>query len=117
MRIFYKILLLSGGFCFYFLGAQEPLKYSISFPNAAHHEAQVTVEFADIKSQPLKLLMSRSSPGRYSLHEFAKNVYNVKAFDRAGKELDISRPTVYQWDVNGNSDFVRVSYTIFWKSL
>ena len=31
--------------------------------------------------------MSRSSPGRYSLHDFAKNVYDVHAFDGDGHEL------------------------------
>ena len=31
--------------------------------------------------------MSRSSPGRYALHEFAKNVFDVQAFDGKGKEL------------------------------
>ena len=31
--------------------------------------------------------MSRSSPGRYSLHDFAKNVYDVHAFAADGREL------------------------------
>ena len=30
--------------------------------------------------------MSRSSPGRYSLHDFAKNVYDVHAFGADGRE-------------------------------
>ena len=33
--------------------------------------------------------MSRSSPGRYSLHDFAKNVYDVHAFGADGRELAI----------------------------
>ena len=36
----------------------------------------------------LELRMSRSSPGRYSLHDFAKNVYDVHAFGADGRELD-----------------------------
>ena len=36
--------------------------------------------------------MSRSSPGRYALHEFAKNVFDVHAFDGKGKELTPTRP-------------------------
>lgn len=95
------------------LAAQNPIKYTISFANAVHHEAEVTIQFSDITKQPLQLLMSRSSPGRYALHEFAKNVYNVRAFDPSGKELPVSRPNVYQWDVAGNSDQLTVTYTIF----
>ena len=35
--------------------------------------------------------MSRSSPGRYAVHEFSKNVFDVQAFDGKGKELDRDR--------------------------
>ena len=41
---------------------------------------QVEVAFTELGQQPLELRMSRSSPGRYSLHDFAKNVYDVHAF-------------------------------------
>jgi predicted metalloprotease with PDZ domain len=37
--------------------------------------------------------MSRSSPGRYALHEFAKNVFDVHAFDERGAELGSSGRT------------------------
>ena len=43
--------------------------------------------------------MSRSSPGRYSLHDFAKNVYDVHAFARDGRELPTTRPDPYGWNV------------------
>ena len=33
--------------------------------------------------------MSRSSPGRYAIHEFSKNVFEVHAFDGKGKALTI----------------------------
>lgn len=46
--------------------------------------------------------MSRSSPGRYAIHEFAKNVYNVKAVDGKGKPIDVTRPNPYQWNVEGH---------------
>jgi predicted metalloprotease with PDZ domain len=57
--------------------------------------------------------MGRSSPGRYALHEFAKNVYNFKATDSQGKALEISRPNPYQWDINGHDGQVNISYTLF----
>lgn len=57
--------------------------------------------------------MSRSSPGRYAIHEFAKNVFNVKAFDSKGKQLPITRPNPYQWDVAGHDGTVVFTYTIF----
>ena len=44
----------------------------------------VEVTFTDLPAGPLHLRMSRSSPGRYALHDFAKNVFEVQVTDAAG---------------------------------
>jgi predicted metalloprotease with PDZ domain len=93
--------------------AQAPVQYSVAFPNAVHHEAQVTVVFSDLKPGSLQVRMARSSPGRYALHEFAKNVYAVKATNTKGKALTITRPDPSGWDVAGHDGTVRFSYTLF----
>lgn len=93
--------------------AQSYIKYDISFPNAVHHEAEVKVSFTKIKKGKFSFRMSRTSPGRYAIHEFAKNVYNVKATDSKGKVLKITRPNPYQWDVAKHDGTVNVSYTLF----
>ena len=54
--------------------------YEISFENAVHHEALVKASFTGIVQDTLALRMSRTSPGRYALHEFAKNVYDFNDF-------------------------------------
>ncbi|MBK8058337.1 MAG: hypothetical protein IPK33_10790 [Gemmatimonadetes bacterium] len=64
------------------------VEYSIAFPNAAHHEAEVGVIFRAVPPGALQVRMSRSSPGRYALHEFAKNVYALKAVDSKGRARD-----------------------------
>ena len=64
MKTQLRILLASSSLLVSVLLAQQPVRYTVSFPNVAHHEAQVTVEFSGIKGQSLDLLMSRSSPGR-----------------------------------------------------
>jgi hypothetical protein len=56
-------------------GGEEPVRYEIRFDNADHHEAEVTATFSSVPTGVLELAMSRSSPGRYALHEFAKNAY------------------------------------------
>ena len=53
------------------------IMYEVRLDNADHHEADITVVFTDVPAGVLELRMSRSSPGRYALHEFAKNVYDV----------------------------------------
>lgn len=93
--------------------AQE-VRYELRMPNAAHHEAQITVIWTNVPAgRPLEARMSRSSPGRYALHEFAKNVYSVRAEDSRGRPLTITRPNPHQWDVAGHDGTVRLSYTLF----
>ena len=96
------------------LSAQQRVEYDISFPNAAQHEARVVATFSGVpRGSVLHARMSRSSPGRYALHEFAKNVYDVAVTDGRGRTLAATRPDPYGWDVAGHDGTVRVSYTIF----
>ncbi|WP_411765963.1 M61 family metallopeptidase [Winogradskyella sp. A3E31] len=87
--------------------------YTISFNNAVHHEAEVQATFSGLPSGEAEFRMSRTSPGRYALHEFAKNVYNVKATNLEGKELKTKRPDPYSWVVEGHNGTINVSYTIY----
>ncbi|MFO7800608.1 M61 family metallopeptidase [Rhodohalobacter sp.] len=100
--------------CVYALGfSQTATKYEISFDNAVHHEAKISVYFDNLEEKVLEVRMSRTSPGRYALHEFAKNVYNVKAYDEDGNELNVTRPNPHQWNVSGHNGTVRFEYTLF----
>lgn len=92
---------------------QAPIRYEVSFPNAAHHEAQVRAYFTGVKQPVLDVVMSRSSPGRYALHEFAKNIYGLKATDGEGHPLEVNRTDPYSWKVSGHKGTVVVEYTLF----
>ena len=108
----FKILLLT--LCITSLSnAQSYINYDISFANAAQHEAEIKVSFTKIKAGEFSFRMSRTSPGRYAIHEFAKNVYSVKATDSKGNALKITRPNPYQWDVAKHDGTINVTYTLF----
>jgi predicted metalloprotease with PDZ domain len=93
--------------------AQAPVAYRLSFPEREHHLMLVEVTFPEVPPGPLQVHMSRSSPGRYSLHEFAKNVFDVRVTDQTGKPLTVSRPNPNQWDITGHSGSVRIQYRVF----
>jgi predicted metalloprotease with PDZ domain len=93
--------------------AAQDVTYDVRFPNAVHHEAEIQVTFTDLPAEPLELRMSRSSPGRYALHEFAKNVYSVRATDGRGRDLTLTRPDPYGWTAADHDGTVRVVYTLF----
>ena len=87
--------------------------YTLSFPQRAHRLMNVEVTFAEVPAGVLQLRMSRSSPGRYAIHEFAKNVFDVAITDGAGQRLSFTRPNPHQWDVQQPGGTVRVSYRVF----
>ena len=77
---------------------------------------QVEASFADLGDGPLELRMSQSSPGRYALHDFAKNVYDVHVFSGEGgnaPELATTRPDAYGWTVPSHPSAVTVQYKVF----
>lgn len=93
--------------------AGSRVEYEVSFENAVHHEARISVTCRELGKEPLELWMSRSSPGRYAIHEFAKNVYDVSATDGAGRRLKVSRTDPYSWRVAGHDGTVKTTYTLF----
>jgi len=93
--------------------AQAPVSYRVSFPAPEHRWMQVEATFADVPAGPLQIRMSRTSPGRYALHEFAKNVYDVQVRDGKGKALTPTRPDLHEWDVAGHDGTVVVTYRVF----
>jgi predicted metalloprotease with PDZ domain len=101
------VLSLSGS------NAAEPVHYRFSFPEPEHHWVQVEATFAELGDQPLELRMSRSSPGRYSLHDFAKNVYDVQAVGKDGRSIALTRPDPYGWTAAGHGGAVTVKYKVF----
>ncbi len=91
----------------------DTVRYQVAFPNAVHHEAEITVTFPAVGRDTLEVWMSRASPGRYALHEFAKNVYAVRATDARGRALRVLQRDPYRWLVVGGRRAVRFSYTLF----
>jgi predicted metalloprotease with PDZ domain len=91
----------------------QRVAYIVSFPNLAHHEAQVQLIATDIPTRTAVFRMSRSSPGRYATHEFGKNVYDVMAFDQSGKPLTINRIDGDVYEVPHPGGYVRLQYTLY----
>ncbi len=95
-------------------GNQTKVAYHFDFSNRVHHTTKVTISVPKVPNKEfLNLRMSRSSAGRYALHEFAKNVYSVIAFDAKGNKLEVVRSSPYTWNVLKPTDNMKVEYTLF----
>jgi predicted metalloprotease with PDZ domain len=94
-------------------GADVANRYRFTFPEPQHRWVQVEATFPEVGAAPLELRMSRASPGRYALHDFSKNAYDVHAFGADGREIATTRPDPYGWTVAGHGGLVTVKYKVF----
>ena len=113
MRLVRTVALLAAAFALVRLHASGAIDYRLSFPEPEHHWMQVEATFPDLDAGPLELRMSRASPGRYSLHDFAKNVYDVEAIGPDGHPLTVARPDPHGWTVSRHGSSVTVRYKVF----
>ena len=108
MNKFFILILLLG-----FLANAQTNTYHISFDNAVHHEAKVNINFPEVKSNTITITMSRTSPGRYALHEFVKNIYGLKATNSKGEMINAKRIDPYSWEVSDHDGTVNIEYILF----
>ena len=87
--------------------------YELSLPAPEHRWMQVEITATHLPAEPLSMRMSTASPGRYARHAFAKNVFEVQAFDGSGNALDAVRSEMARWDVAGHDGTVRFTYRVF----
>jgi predicted metalloprotease with PDZ domain len=90
----------------------QPIDYRFSFPEAALHRMDVAVTFADLPAGPLQLRISRSSPGRYSLHDFAAAVQRIVIATTDGRPLEVEHPRSNEWNIADPPAAVRVRYRV-----
>ncbi len=91
----------------------QTVEYKLSFPAPEHRWMQVEVRFTNVPAGPLQVRMARTSPGRYALHEFAKNVFDVSAVNGEGQPLTAARPNPHQWNFAAHDGTVVVTYKVF----
>lgn len=93
--------------------SQDTLTYTINFPNAVHHEAEISLHIEDIQANELTAIISNSSPGRYAEHNFGKNVYSMQAYDDDNKSSSIQRVEPNIWAIADINQTINISYTLY----
>lgn len=91
---------------------EAPITYRLVLDEVLHRTLTVEVTVPDVAGA-LDIIVSRSSPGRYALHDFAKNVFDVSATDGAGRALVLEHPDTNRWRAEGHDGTVRLRYRVF----
>ncbi len=108
--VFVLALVLFNSFHAY---CEDTIYYHIAFPNAIHHEAEISITIENPGQEVYFFQMSRTSPGRYAVHNFGKNVYSVKAGKSDESVLEVVKTEPDVWKVKSDGETFTLSYTLY----
>lgn len=89
------------------------VQYQLDLSRVKQQQAEITLTLTGLPKRPLTIAMASSSPGRYARHDFAKNIFDLRAFDGAAKPLTLTRTAASTWQIAGNSSAVVLKYRLF----
>jgi predicted metalloprotease with PDZ domain len=90
------------------------VKYTIRFPQAKNHYADVELRCESGGQQQFELMMPTWTPGSYLIREYARHVETISASTAEGAELTVSRSRKNRWLVKcGAAKSVVIKYRLY----
>lgn len=98
--------------------AQDAVRYTLSFPHAAHHYIEVEASYPTGGRPHLDLMMAVWTPGSYLVREYSRNVEAMAASAPDGRPLDVAKSSKNRWRVQtGGAPQVRVTYRVYSREM
>lgn len=72
----------------------------------------VELTLRNLPAAPLELRLSRTSPGRYALHDFARNVRDLEALDEQNRPVSLTHASPTEWTVPSPPSSLTVRYEL-----
>lgn len=96
-----------------FAAANEQINYTITFPEAQAHYADVEMTISGLSQKTLDLKMPVWAPGSYLVREFTRNIETLTA-SASGKELPVVKTRKNVWHITSeNTSSVTVKYRVY----
>ncbi len=94
------------------VAAQQVYSYSVDLNNVK--DDQLTIELAcpAISKPEINFYLPKIVPGTYMNSNYGKYVHNLKAFDKAGKELPVIQAGDNGWTIKKANTIHRISYNV-----
>lgn len=98
--------------------AVEPIRYHVTFPDAAAHYADVQADFPVSGESELTVFMPVWTPGSYLVREYAKNIVELRATTQSGQNLTVEKITKNRWKVaSAGQSTVRIWYRLYCREM
>lgn len=79
--------------------ASEPIRYTLSFPDARHHYVEVEASVPTGGAEAVELAMAVWTPGSYLVREYARHVEAVEAETPGGEPLAVEKSAKNRWRI------------------
>lgn len=92
----------------------EPVRHTLTFPEAVHNYLEVESVFPVESEGPLDIFMAVWIPGFYKVLDFARSVELVRATTSSGDPLDVEKVDTNRWRVQADGPgSVTVTYRVY----
>lgn len=106
-------LLLLMAFTGYASSAQDSYQYSVDLTKPVNDELKIELLVPKITKPEIVFYMPKIVPGTYTNSDFGKFLHNLKAFDKAGKELSVTaQADSNSWKIKKANTLYRLEYTV-----
>ncbi|RZL17914.1 MAG: peptidase M61 [Pedobacter sp.] len=95
-----------------FLKAQTSYKYSVNLNEIRNDQLKVTLETPKVKQSKITFYLPKIVPGTYAYSDYGKFVHNLKAMDKAGKELPVTKTSDNSWDISNATTLSKIVYDV-----
>ena len=110
-----KTLVLSFLFLFllsYNSYSQNSYQYFVDLNKLDNDGLNVELKTPPVKTATAVFSIPKIIPGTYAIADYGKFISNVKAFDRAGKPLAVTKLNENQWKISSASKLAKISYRV-----
>ncbi len=90
-------------------------KYSVDLNKVSDDRLRVDLEVPDmskVKGSKIKYFIPKIVPGTYALYDFGKFVYDFKAYNKKGKELNVKQDGKNTWIIKCPKELAKISYLV-----
>ena len=109
-RFIFTALLL---FSFITSKATDPgYTYIVDLTKVSNDQLQVTLITPKIKEESVNYYFPKIIPGTYRIADYGRFISGLKAYDKKGKELDVTRMDDNTWQISKANKMTRITYLV-----
>ncbi len=98
--------------------AQKKYQYFVDLNNVVEDQLKVELMTPKFTTSTATFFVPKIVPGTYANADYGKFIHNLKAYDKAGKELPVKRLSDNSWQISSANRMTRISYNVedTWES-